>query len=198
VYHILYRNRDRFERRIAMDPVGFDDRGRMVFAGPSETPQWAPGVKRDPWRDNASGSVPLTINKFNYSASSHAPGRTAEYAIDNNVRTWWQAAPGDERPSLQVDLLQEFTIDSSRILFSDAGMKIAAGIRPGPYQYKVEVARDGKTYSMALDKTANRADRNIEFDEIPPVRARFVRLTITGAPKGMPVGLLEFTVFGNP
>ena len=57
---------------------------------------------------------------------------------------------------------------------------------PGPCQYKVEVSSDRKAFATALDKTENRVDRNIELDEIVGVRAGFVRLTITGAPKGMP------------
>ena len=55
VYHVLYRNRDKFERRLALDPVGFDARGNLVFNGPSERPQFAPGVKKDAWRGTTRG-----------------------------------------------------------------------------------------------------------------------------------------------
>jgi len=196
-YTILYRNHNRFERRIAMDPVGWDERGRMVLAGPTETPQWAPGVKSRPWLENDAGSIPLTINKFEYSASSTAPGRDAAYAIDNNVRTWWQANPEDRQPWIQVDLLQEFTIDASRILFSDDLLNAAKGVVPAPYQYRVESSVDGRSWKVVVDKTANAVERNIEYDEIVPVKARYVRLVVTGAAKGLPVGVIEFTVFGK-
>jgi xylan 1,4-beta-xylosidase len=196
-YTILYRNHHRFERRIAMDPVGWDEQGRMVMAGPSETPQWAPGVKARPWTGNDAGSIPLTIDKFEFAASSAAPGRDASYAIDNNVRTWWQAAAGDKQPWLQVDLLQEFTIDASRILFSDDLLDAAKGVVPAPYQYRVEASVDGRTWATVVDKTANTVERNIEYDEIAPVKGRYVRLVVTGAAKGLPVGVIEFTVFGK-
>lgn len=196
-YHVLYRIRERFERRIAMDPVGFDAAGNMIMNGPTETPQWAPGVKARPWEDNGSGSMPLTVNKFTFKASSSAPGRDPEYAIDNYVRTWWEAAPGDAQPSLEVDLIQEYTIDSARILWSDNGLDFARGIKPGPYQYRIEASRDGREFTAVLDRTQNKEDLNIAFDEIPPVRARFVRLVITGGPPRVPIGVVEFTVFGK-
>jgi hypothetical protein len=198
VYHILFRNRDHFERRVAMDPVGFDAEGRMFVHGPTETPQWAPGVKEKPWLDNDSGSLPITINRETVRASSSAPGRDPVYAIDNNVRTWWEAEAGDAQPSLTVDLTRPFSIDSARILFSDNHLSAESGIVSGPYQYKLETSADGKEWKLGLDKTANAVDRSIAFDEIPPVRARWVRLTVTGAPHRLPVGLLEFTVFGKP
>jgi hypothetical protein len=46
-----------------MDPVGFDENGNMFIKGPSETPQWAPGVKARPWKDNDSGSFPPSEDK---------------------------------------------------------------------------------------------------------------------------------------
>jgi len=205
-YTLLYRNLDRFHRRIGMDPLGFDEHGNMFVRGPSETPQWAPGVKAQPWRGNDSGSMPVSINKFTYAASSERLGRGAVYAFDNNVRTWWEPAANDAAPWLMIDLgcanptdpHQEFVIDSARILFSDIHLKLDEGIVPGPYQFKIEVSSDGKEFTLALDKTDNVADKNIEFCEIAPVQCRYVRLTVTGAPKGLPVGIYEFTVFGRP
>ena len=196
IYHVLYRNRYRFERRLAMDPVGFDEQGRMIMRGPSETPQWAPGVKAKPWVDNDSGSIVLSLNKPVQSSSSYS-GRAPEYGVDNNARTWWQAADGDKGPYLEIDLMQDFTVDSTRILWSDEGLDLKKGVRPAPYQYTISVSPDGKSYSTVVDKMKNTEDMNIQFDEIPPVRARRVRLTISGVPAGMPVGVLELTVFGK-
>jgi hypothetical protein len=59
---------------------------------------------------------------------------------------------------------------------------------------------DGKNFTTVLDKTNNNVARFIEFEEIPPTKCRFVRLTVTGWPHkvGVPLGILEFTVFGKP
>jgi xylan 1,4-beta-xylosidase len=195
IYTVLYRNRHKFERRLALDPVGFDRRGNMVFNGPSETPQWAPGVKKDAWLGNDAGSIPLSIDK-DISASTTSPGRDAVYAIDNNVRTWWEAQEGDPKPSLKVDLGREFSIEAARILFSDAHLDSKKGVLPGPFQFKLEASSDDVVYRIVWDKTKNTGDRNIEYGEFPAQRSRYVRLTVTGGPSGLPVGILEFTVFG--
>jgi xylan 1,4-beta-xylosidase len=197
-YHVLYGNNGGFERRLAMDPVGFDAQGRMFVKGPSETPQWAPGVKTNPALDNDSGSVPLSINTWAHQASSSAPGREPAYALDNNVRTWWAPAGGDSNPWLAVDLMREYTIDSARILFSDHGLNAAGGVVSGSYQYRLEVSIDGKEYRTVVDKSRNSDEANVEFDEIPPVNARWLRMTLTNTPKNLPLGILELTVFGKP
>jgi hypothetical protein len=57
---------------------------------------------------------------------------------------------------------------------------------------------DGKTYVTALDQTRNNISRNTIFEEIPPVKCRFVRLTVTKWPVSYPLGIIEFTVFGKP
>jgi len=196
VYHVLYRNRANFERRLAMDPVGFDREGAMVVHGPTDTPQWAPGAKSNPWRDNDSGSVPLSVNKI-VMASSAAPGRSPEYAVDNEVRTWWEATEDDREPRLSINLQQEFMVDSARILWSEAGIDLKRGFQPGPYQYKIEGSSDGKAWTTILDKTRNEEDMNIQFDEIPPVKASYVRLVVNRNPARPPVAVLEFTVFGK-
>jgi len=209
IYTLLYRNWNRmFERRIGMDPVGFDDQGNMFIRGPSETPQWAPGVKSKPWEDNDSGSYPLSEDK-NYSVSSEAPGRNAPYAVDNNNRTWWAPAENDTEPWLTLDLgaesRQMYIVDSARILFTlpegdlwdDYRLGGQEG-KPRIRQYKIEVSSDGKTFTTVVDKTKNDRDNAVEFDEITPVKCRHVKLTITNWPKDLPLGVLEFTAFGKP
>ena len=57
----------------------------------------------------------------------------------------------------------------------------------------------GKAYSTVVDKSSNSITRYTEFDEIPPVRCRYVRLTLTEWPRmtNVPLGVVEFTVFGT-
>jgi len=222
IYTVLYRNWGVFDRRIGMDPVGFDEHGNMFVSGPSETPQWAPGVKPKPWLGNDSGSIPVSINKYTWAASSARPGRGAQNAFDNNVRTWWEPAEGDAAPWLVIDLgcrnpadnNQEFMIDSARILFETvphAGPRdlvvdghgrwyedSAQGVRPVAYQYLLETSLDGRTFRPLVDKRDNTRLQNVEFSEFAPTRSRWVRLTLTGMPKNQSTGVLEFTAFGKP
>jgi phage terminase large subunit-like protein len=206
-------------RRIGMDPVGFDDQGNLFVRGPSETPQWGPGVVADPARHGDSGSVPLTINKMRAmnarsAFSSQRPGREAAYAVDNSTGTWWEPAEDDRRPSITIDLgpatefdpVQRFTVDSSRILFAagrGVGQPAPAPAAPADgvvaHRYTIEASDDGKSFTMLLDKTQNTVTKYVEFDELPPSACRFVRLTLTGWPRNAatPLGIIEFTVFGK-
>jgi len=75
----------------------------------------------------------------------------------------------------------------------------AATSGPTPFRYRIEVSIDGKEFSTVVDKTDNAIVRYTEFDEIPPARCRYVRLTMTGWPRlANPLGVVEFTVFGKP
>ncbi|MCX6329692.1 MAG: family 43 glycosylhydrolase [Bacteroidia bacterium] len=213
-------------RRIGMDRVIFDKDGHMKVTV-TDSPQWAPGVIKDPSKGN-SGSIPVTINKVNAMnalsrVSSQQPGRDAAYAVDNSSGTWWESAPTDSLPSLTIelspatrfDVVQLFTIDGARLMFNGgrrgfgrpsaattatAATATAAPAQPSTftYQYRIEVSMDGKTYVTALDQTKNTVSRNTIFEEIPPVKCRFVRLTLTNWPRTTPLGILEFTVFGKP
>ena len=181
----------------------------------TDTPQWAPGVVNDPAKGN-SGSIPVTINKVRAmnalsKFSSEQPGRYAAYAVDNSSGTLWEPLPADTLPSLTIelspatrfDVVQLFTVDGVRLMFKSGRRgfgRPAANTSQAPdvYQYKIEVSLDGKKYVTALDRTNNTVSRNTIFDEISPVKCRFVRLTVTNWPRTTPLGVIEFTAFGKP
>ena len=204
-------------RRIGMDRIIFDKDGNMTVKV-TDTPQWAPNAISDPTNGN-SGSIPVTINKFRAMnalsrVSSEQPGRDAAYAVDNSSGTWWEPMLTDTLPTLTIelspatrfDVVQLFNIDGVRLMFNGRRWGFGrpsmrpAQAQPSPdvYQYKIDVSMDGKTYTTALDQTKNTISRNTIFDEISPVKCRFVRLTVTNWPKMTPLGIIEFTVFGKP
>jgi len=202
-YIVLYENRNReVERRIGMDPVGFDEHGNMFVDGPSETPQWAPGVQTSPWEGNDSGSFQLSEDK-SFLVSSEAPGRDAPYAFDNNIRTFWAPTDSDPAPSLTLDLGaeardQQYLVDSVRIVFPLPNGVSHEDAEPRIRQYKIEVSADGENFVTVVDKTDDTVDNAVEFDEIEPIRCRHVRLTLTGWSDNHPRGVVELTVFGKP
>lgn len=200
-------------RRIGMDRIVFDKDGNMKVTV-TDTPQWAPMTKVAPGMGD-SGSLPVTINKINAmnalsKFSSQQAGRNATYAVDNSSGTWWEPDPSDTLPSLTIelspatrfDVVQLFTIDGVRLMFNGGRRGFGrpqAGSAPvnDIYKYKLEVSMDGKSFETALDQTENNISRNTIFEEIPPVKCRFVRLTVTDWPRSGPLGILEFTVFGK-
>jgi hypothetical protein len=199
-------------RRIGMDRITFDEEGYMSV-NITDTPQWGPDVVDDPTKGD-SGSLPVTINKIRAmnalsEFSSEQPGRFAAYAVDNSSGTIWEPEPDDSSPALTIelspatefDVVQLFTVDGIRLMFNGGGRRFfrrsTAPPEPTIYKYKIEVSMDGENYTLALDQTQNEIQRNTIFEEIPPVKCRFVKLTMTDWPKSDPLGIIEFTVFGK-
>jgi len=197
-------------RRIGMDHIIVDKDGNMSVTV-TETPQWAPGAISDP-KKGSSGSIPVTINKINAmnalsKCSSEKPGRDAAYAVDNSSGTWWEPDPADTLPTLTIelspatwfDVVQLFIIDAVRLMFYSGARHFwrRTALNPDIYQYRIDVSMDGKTFIPSLDQTENTVSRNTIYEEIPPVKCRFVRLTLTNWPKSSSLGIIEFTVFGQ-
>lgn len=194
-------------RRIGMDRVRFDADGLMSCAV-TDTPQPAPGTQAEPLEP---ASIPVTINKMTAmnalsKCSSEQPGFPAAYAVDNYSGTVWMPAADDAQPSLTVelspatrfDVVQHFTVDGVRILFSGARRRFGAPASLPVYQYRLEVSQDGEKFVTVVDRTRNATPRDTVWDEFAPVNCRFVRLTVTGWPKDNPLGIIDFTVFGRP
>jgi xylan 1,4-beta-xylosidase len=196
VYTTLIRNTHLYERRLGIDPVGFDENGEMFISGPSETPQFAPGIKSDPEFGNDVRWDNLSADPVRVRASSSAPGRDPAYGCDDNLRTWWEAA-GTSNEWLEIDLNSICDIRSFRTIFADRGLNRKEGIVPGPYCYRIEGTKDGKDWVTLVDQSKNGVDRQITYETCQTSRVRYIKITILSAPKGMRIALWDFTVFGN-
>ena len=159
--------------------------------------QFAPGVKGNPETCNDAGLIPLTVFKPTL-ASSYAPGHLPLYGVDETMHTWWQPAQGDEEPSFGVLLQGMYQISAVRILWKDIGLDFDAGIHVGPYQYVVEYSEElaADDWKVLVDARENTTDLTVDYCTFPTVPALRVRLRITGHPRGVTPGLLDFTVFG--
>jgi hypothetical protein len=93
----------------------------------------------------------------------------------------------------------QFTVDSSRIEFT--ALRNHHGVFSGSpaFRYKIEGSSDGNQFTTLVDKTHNATTEYTEFDELPPTRCRFIRLTLTDWPRSVdqPLGITEFTIFGK-
>lgn len=201
-------------RRIGMDRVIVDKDGNLNCTV-TDTPQWAPGVVKDPSKGD-SGSLIVSVGKTSVSvgsgfpgaakvASSSKPGRGPEYALDNSTATWWEPEDDDVNPTLNIclsaavdrDRVQIFTVDGCRLLFGGSGRGFSGSAGMPVYKYKVEVSLDGESYKTVVDQSRNTGSRNVTFDDFKPVEARYVRLTMIDWPKNTPLSILDFSVFGK-
>ena len=200
-----------------MDRVTVDANGNLT-CNVTDTPQWAPGVVKDPTKGD-SGSIIVSIGKTSMStgqgfpgaakvASSEKPGRGAEYALDNSTATWWEPADDDANPTLTISLspavdrdrVQTFQVDGARLLFGgNTGRGVRGGAAPAlpVFKYKIEVSMDNENWKTVVDKSNYTGSRNVTFDDFAPVECRYVRLTMLDWPKGSPLSILDFSVFGR-
>jgi hypothetical protein len=192
LYHVLFRNEGRFDRRLALDPVSFDERGRLLLHGPSETPCRVPGSAAAV----AGGDLgwrPLATDKP-ARASSEAPGRGAAYAVDPSVRTWWQAADAVFPQWLEVDLAGEMCVRAFRIIFAPTHAPGCA--LGGAYRYTFEGSLDSAGYRVLFDGRSGSDDRDVQYHELEPTRVRFIRVRLEAGYDGAPAGIIDISPFG--
>ncbi len=187
-----------FERRIGMDPVGFDENGDFYIKEATETPQWAPGVIENPHLGNDTGLIPLTSHR-RVTATSHAPGRDPIYGIDDSMLTWWQPADDDIAPSLTVKYADEggLNINAVRIVWRDVGLDIKKKIMPGAFRYTIDALTMDGEWVKVDDHSDNTTDLLIDYFTLPEMRTEAIRLNITGTPDGIKAGVINFAVFGT-
>lgn len=198
-YTYFFGHNYMFERRIGMDPLGIDENGELFCPALTETPQFAPGVKKNPETGNDVGLLPLTFFQP-VRASSYVPGREPIYATDDSAITWWQPTAEDKEKSLEIDLgaKKGYNIEACRIIWRDVGMETLDGINPGAFRYVVEYAEpDSDEWKMLIDASQNAIDICEDYRQFERVTAARVRLRILGSPEGIEPGVLSFTVFGK-
>lgn len=184
------------ERRIGMDPAGFDSEGNLYALTGIDVPQWAPGVMERPELGNATELVELNLFKPT-KASSYEAGHYPMYAIDEALHTWWQPKKDDKGPALSVLLSGRFHVSAFRVMWKDIGMNLGKGIVGGAYRYVIETSLDGTDWTKVVDMSENTTDLSVAYHPIDAVLANRVRIRILGAPEGITPGLLNFSTFGE-
>jgi hypothetical protein len=184
-----------FERRIGFDPAGLDENGQLFIRAASEIPQLAPGLRANPNHGNDAGWLPLGMNK-SIRASSQSAGRDPLYANDGCMHTFWQPAADDPAPSLVVNLDGVYDIHAFRVIWRDEGLDYDNGVLPGPFKFALFVSSDGTSWQCVDDATGNDVDMLIDYRPIDATQGKFVKLEITGAPRGITPAVIDFTAFG--
>lgn len=186
----------RYERRIGMDLVAVDENGELYCPfGVTDTPQYAPGVKRNPLLGNSVGYYNLT-EAVRPIVSSFSEGRNGFYATDGNNLSYWSPSDEDKNPTIECDLSAKFTVGSSRVFWRDVGLDYANGVVPSPIGYKIE-GFDGDKWFTLIDCSDNKDELNIDYRTFEEKICKKVRLIILKKEKGTKVGVIDFAVFGK-
>jgi xylan 1,4-beta-xylosidase len=187
-----------FERRIGIWPAGFDKDG-VLFANTSfgDYPQWLPSETKD-HQGNFTGWMLLNYNKP-VEASSTYGGYGPNYAVDENIRTYWSAASAKSGEWLMSDLGHISQVNAIQINYADQDIdSLFLGKIKGLYhQYKLWQSDDGKTWKILLDKSRNKTDIPHEYVELEqPVETRFIKLENVHMPAGK-FAISGLRVFGH-
>jgi len=176
--------------------VEIDAAGELHVPGATSLPQWLPGRMPTNSATDATGWLPINGGRLTV-GSTTAPNLQGRFAVDNDLRTWWQPAADDPRPELVSQFFAPAKIQAVRVIWRDVGLDPKKGVNPGPFRYRVEIETAKDQWTVLLDRGANSDDLMIDYQEVAPQVGSRVRLVVVGCPRGISPGVAEFTVFGN-
>jgi xylan 1,4-beta-xylosidase len=189
--------KNNFERRISVWPAGFDEDG-VLFCNSAygDYPLFLPGSGDGSHADRSTGWMILNYGKP-VRVSSTLGGYLPNFAVDENIKTYWAAATGNEGEWLESDLGSVCTVRALQINFADQNAKLTGKQTAAFHRYRITASRDGLRWDDLVDKRNNTKDVPHDYVELSQqVEARFVRIENIHVPSGK-FALSGFRVFGR-
>jgi xylan 1,4-beta-xylosidase len=195
--------KNNFERRNGIWPAGFDKDG-VMFCNTAfgDYPHYIPSETRKPVPAAATqggyftGWMLLNYNKP-VQVSSTLGNYAANYAADENIKTYWSAATGNKGEWIQSDLGALSTVNGIQINYADQDAEYLGKQTNIYHQYKLYSSTDGKKWNLLIDKSNNQKDVPHDYVELEkPVQARYIRLENIHMPTGK-FAISGLRVFGN-
>ena len=189
--------KDNFERRIGLWPAGFDKDGVMYCnTAYGDYPHYLPGKNFKKYDGKFTGWMLLNYNKP-VMVSSTLGGYAANFAVDENIKTYWSAASGKKGEWFQSDLGSKYAVYAIQINYADQDAELT-GKQLGIYhQYIIYKSDDGKKWDVLVDKSKNKTDVPHDYVELnEPVKTRYLKIVNIHVPTGK-FALSGFRVFGK-
>ncbi|MHA8107511.1 family 43 glycosylhydrolase [Aquirufa sp. 5-AUSEE-100C1] len=168
-----------FERRLGLWPTAFDQDGILYTnTAYGDYPHRMPTSRVDNPRDLFTGWMLLNYNKP-VRVSSSLPGYGANYAVDEQMKTYWSAETDKPGEFIESDLGEVSTVRAIQVNYADQDVDSSfLGKINGIYhQYVIKYSLDGKSWKVAVDKSANKTDVPHDYVELSkPIEARYIRL----------------------
>ncbi|RPH92242.1 MAG: hypothetical protein EHM72_17675, partial [Calditrichaeota bacterium] len=192
-----------FERRLGLYPVGFDQDGQIycntVFG---DYPQYLPGEIENMTDNSFAGMMLLSYKKRVLTLSSVAD-HGAEYAADEDARTYWSALTGLNDEWLMIDLGKVCSVEAIQVNFAEhnTNPSIVRGrdnLDIIHEQYIIETSLDGLNWELLVDKSRNSQDTPHDYVEMSqPVTSRYLKLSNVFTPGNGAFAVRDFRIFGN-
>jgi hypothetical protein len=198
---IMVAVKNNFERRIGIWPAGFDkDDVMWCNTAFGDYPHYLPSATPHAYGSGFTGWMLLNYNKP-VTVSSSLGNYSANYATDEDIKTYWSAATGNKGEWIQTDLGNISTVRALQINYADQDVasdhlgKINGGQQY--HQYKIYYSADGKQWKTLIDKSNNLTDIPHDYVELAtPVQARFIKMENIHMPTGK-FALSGLRVFGH-
>ena len=186
----------KFERRLVLFPAGFDPGGQLYCnTAFGDYPQFLPTGPRDHLQSTFTGWMMLSYRK-SCQSSSALPGKNAELAFDENIRTYWSAASADPGEFLSVDLGRVCAVYAFQVNYADEDAHLYDKQFDIYHQYRVLYSHDGENWKLMVDKSENKTDVPHDYVEMErPVKARYLKLVNVHMAEGK-FAVAGFRVFG--
>jgi xylan 1,4-beta-xylosidase len=184
-----------WERRIGIWPAGFDkDDVMWCKTDFGDYPQYLPNARTE---NTARPDWWLLNYKKPVTVSSTLGSFFANYAVDENIKTYWSARTADKGEWLQTDLGQICTVHAIQINYADQDAEFL-GKQTGIYhQYEIYHSLDGKKWDLLVDKSKNKSDVPHDYIELEkPLNTRFIKLVNIHMPTGK-FAISGLRIFGN-
>jgi hypothetical protein len=189
--------KNNFERRVGIWPTGFDkDDVMYTNTAFGDYPHYLPTKADDHLKSRFTGWMLLNYNKP-VQVSSTLGGYSANYAVDESIRTYWSAATGERGEWIQTDLGAVATVNAVQLNYADQDAEFL-GKQQGTYhQYALLYSIDGKKWQMLVDKSKNKTDVPHDYIELQrPVKARYIKMVNLHMPTGK-FAISGLRVFGK-
>ncbi|MEX0360220.1 MAG: discoidin domain-containing protein, partial [Allomuricauda sp.] len=191
--------KNNFERRIGIWPAGFDQDG-VMFSNtaygdyPTLLPEFAKG--KDFTKGLFSGWMLLNYNKP-VLVSSTLGSLQPNFAVDEDIKTFWSAETGEKGEWFQTDLGQLSTVRAVQLNYADQDVEFLGKTIGNYHRYKIYASENGKSWKTIVDKSKNTTDVPHDYIELPsPVKARYLKMENLHMPTGK-FALSGFRVFGE-
>jgi len=194
---IVISVKNNFERRIGIWPAGFDNNDIMYCnTAFGDYPHYLPTGKANHLESRFTGWMLLNYNKP-VQVSSAMAGYPANYAVDENIKTYWSAVTGNAGEWISTDLGEVSTVNAVQINYADQDAEIMGKVKGLYHQYKLYYSTDGKKWNMLSDKSKNNTDVPHDYIELPEaVKARYIKLENIHIPSGK-FAISGLRVFGT-
>ena len=186
-----------FERRVGLFPVKFDKEGRMkVYTRFGEYPSYIPQKKFDPDKINWTGWNLLSKDK-ECTASSFEKGKEPSKAADEDIRTWWAARYKKPNEWLCMNLGGVKTVRAIQVNFTEIEIDKNLKDADDYNLYKLYVSKDGKNWTLLIDKSKEKAFTHDYVELEKPVKAAYIKIESIYSAKNGKFALSDLRVFGE-